>query len=1004
MIPHTNANNNTNTNTKNHTNPLLRNLLQVIPPTAPVKSNDTTMATPSATQQQPQPQQTPNQPVTPGPSMTCPPPQHEDIKRALATVHLLRTQPSAPSSSFSPATIESVFQLHYGRTLIRDIQVVNALVTLFILAVFICVLNRHAEAGGSGSADAEWDGEVAGENDEGFTSIIYMSIMFGVVCMYDAASIFHVLHKKLWCRASSSSAAVQPDLEEDGVDGGFHFASAGGGCDQHGIGQSGSKWGNVCWDLSGQTLRQLPHFVRYLQSYTFVLIMVMFVMVLLALASWEVHPVTAAAIHPVFSMLGVIVYACCLLHLSFRLMAPLSCVSFIVFALLLICSDASGSHLLLYLSNLLLGLAISLHVLYHFEAKHRSHFLLEYALMKEQSYIDHSLNNLLPKDVVLLLKKQNPRFAAELVSSPIHTGMKGRASGGGVVGAMSFSSMRNNNPGLDSMRMSNSVVGGLNTMTPRSRSRGLSLSSNHALGSGVASRFAMHFPQTTVFESDIVGYTKMVSSLTATETLNLLNLIFSRFDQVAHALGVEKIETIGDAFMVCIFDGPPDPILDFALTLVPVLAACNEEMLPPKQRMQMRMGICTGSCFGGIVGTEIPRFHLFGSAHDIAIHIEQHGRPSTIITSSSTQFLAKERYEFDPIPELVVDGYQTFVLKAKRMEPLVEEVTDGGDAMDKPTEIGTEVQSPTTKICSHPSPASAPTPIAAVLPFRQTPPPSRLPLALTTQLSMLPGRWTTTTTTTTTIGRRSTRRSSHNVEEVDEEQERDREMAEDAAAELALAAAEEENAAATGEEKKTTSTGRRAVPRLREIMSTTSSVASSSASSAHGSPIAPYSSSLVSSTVALPASSTSALTTRASSVCSTDSPPQRTRGSGELTPATMTNNATYAVGGVGVGGQSSMVTSSDMVARSPSIDLTRSSLVRSSPSNNGRSSTSSLLQLAPLKRRPPSDTNDLTMMMQQSNSTNMRGSSSALHAHGVADGGLDASSVANQLEFADPDA
>ena len=69
-------------------------------------------------------------------------------------------------------------------------------------------------------------------------------------------------------------------------------------------------------------------------------------------------------------------------------------------------------------------------------------------------------------------------------------------------------------------------------------------------GGGLASRFAMNFPNATVFESDIVGYTKLVSNWPAQRTLNMLNQLFSMFDRVAEQSVVEKIETIGDAFMV----------------------------------------------------------------------------------------------------------------------------------------------------------------------------------------------------------------------------------------------------------------------------------------------------------------------------------------------------------------------------------------------------------------------------------------------------------------------
>jgi hypothetical protein len=253
------------------------------------------------------------------------------------------------------------------------------------------------------------------------------------------------------------------------------------------------------------------------------------------------------------------------------MLAPVLSAGLLAFTAVLAAQGHGAAHLLLILLHLVVALAIGLDGLYHFERAARSNFLLAYALEKEQAFMDQFLHNLLPKDVVALLKKQNPSLARQVV------GVGGVGAGVGAKGALG---------------------------------RRASISSPLGMGEGgMASRFAMHFPSTTVFESDIVGYTQMVSSLSPSDTLNMLNLIFSRFDEVAHAVGVEKIETIGDAFMCMTFDGPPNPVLDFALTIVPVLQACNAEHFP-RQNLEIRMGICTGSCFGGIVGTEIPRFHL----------------------------------------------------------------------------------------------------------------------------------------------------------------------------------------------------------------------------------------------------------------------------------------------------------------------------------------------------------------------------------------------------------
>ena len=104
--------------------------------------------------------------------------------------------------------------------------------------------------------------------------------------------------------------------------------------------------------------------------------------------------------------------------------------------------------------------------------------------------------------------------------------------------------------------------------------------------------------------------------------------------------------------MCVTFEGAADPVLDFALRIVEVLADFNAK---DNQNLQIRMGICTGSCFGGILGSRIPRFHIFGEAHDTSIKIEQNGVPGQIIVSASTYEISRDRYAYAKIPNILED-------------------------------------------------------------------------------------------------------------------------------------------------------------------------------------------------------------------------------------------------------------------------------------------------------------------------------------------------------------
>ncbi len=74
--------------------------------------------------------------------------------------------------------------------------------------------------------------------------------------------------------------------------------------------------------------------------------------------------------------------------------------------------------------------------------------------------------------------------------------------------------------------------------------------------------------------------------------------------------------------------------------------------------------------FSGILGSDVPRFHLFGPSHDTSIHIEQNGRAGEAIVSRSTYDLACDRYEFEQIPDLIVDEQECFILVKKKVNKL----------------------------------------------------------------------------------------------------------------------------------------------------------------------------------------------------------------------------------------------------------------------------------------------------------------------------------------------
>jgi class 3 adenylate cyclase/HAMP domain-containing protein len=132
------------------------------------------------------------------------------------------------------------------------------------------------------------------------------------------------------------------------------------------------------------------------------------------------------------------------------------------------------------------------------------------------------------------------------------------------------------------------------------------------------------FPEVTVFFSDIVGFTELSAKLGPHATVNMLNAIFEKFDELVETHGVEKIKTIGDSYMVV--GGVPnrDPlhcqhIADFALDAQSFITNFAEGLPYP---LQMRTGIHTGTVAAGVVGKKRFSYDLWGDVVNVASRFE----------------------------------------------------------------------------------------------------------------------------------------------------------------------------------------------------------------------------------------------------------------------------------------------------------------------------------------------------------------------------------------------
>lgn len=154
------------------------------------------------------------------------------------------------------------------------------------------------------------------------------------------------------------------------------------------------------------------------------------------------------------------------------------------------------------------------------------------------------------------------------------------------------------------------------------------------------------FESVSVFLCDIVGFTTLSSESTAHQIVDMLNSLYNMYDNRIDIYDVYKVETIGDAYMVC--SGVPEKndrhageIAKMALDLLAKLVTF-EVAHKPGYRLRMRMGIHTGSCVAGVVGTKIPHYSVFGETVEIAGIMEASGEPMKIQLSTETKNHLKE--------------------------------------------------------------------------------------------------------------------------------------------------------------------------------------------------------------------------------------------------------------------------------------------------------------------------------------------------------------------------
>lgn len=166
------------------------------------------------------------------------------------------------------------------------------------------------------------------------------------------------------------------------------------------------------------------------------------------------------------------------------------------------------------------------------------------------------------------------------------------------------------------------------------------------------------FEEVTVLFADLVGFTKLASRLSPIDLVEQLNIIFSAFDQLTEQHRLEKIKTIGDAYMVVggLPTSRPDHAEAIANMALDMQAQIKKLDLPNQEQVGIRVGINTGSVVAGVIGIKKFSYDLWGDAVNIASRMESHGLPGQIQVTEATYQQLRDRYTFTHRGKINIKG------------------------------------------------------------------------------------------------------------------------------------------------------------------------------------------------------------------------------------------------------------------------------------------------------------------------------------------------------------
>jgi class 3 adenylate cyclase len=150
----------------------------------------------------------------------------------------------------------------------------------------------------------------------------------------------------------------------------------------------------------------------------------------------------------------------------------------------------------------------------------------------------------------------------------------------------------------------------------------------------------------------------------------MLDRLFARFDELVAARGLEKIKTIGDAYMAA--GGLPEPLDDHAARMVDLGLAMLDVAAQESDggaELRLRIGVHSGPVIGGVIGHRKFAFDIWGETVNVASRLESQGIPGRVHVSAATWGDVKDLFDGEPCGPIQLRGYgpmETYVIVSHR--------------------------------------------------------------------------------------------------------------------------------------------------------------------------------------------------------------------------------------------------------------------------------------------------------------------------------------------------